>query len=177
MAYLDSERPPDNYSPSYFRGFVERIREAINFLDRNNFPNGLEGDIIQEKSIPGNRLSYFPRITIPLVATTGDVKNILDVRLGGWIQLGKDIYPGATKMNLEFNAGGHSSARVRLFNSSHNILLETPTFGTSSVVHIVTDLIDVPEGTTAVYAYINNPNYGNITVYNAFLHIYFGGGN
>lgn len=41
MGWLSSERPPKQWSPGYFKEFVERLRTALNFLDVSNFPNGV----------------------------------------------------------------------------------------------------------------------------------------
>lgn len=55
MGYLSSERPPDRWSPAYFRAFVEKLRTIINYLDASNFPNGLPmSTLVGIGSIPLN---------------------------------------------------------------------------------------------------------------------------
>lgn len=51
MSWLNSERPPDRWSPAYFKIFVERLRTAVNYLDATNFPSGLSGSMITNRSV------------------------------------------------------------------------------------------------------------------------------
>lgn len=51
MGWLGSEKPPDKWSSAYFKLFVERVRTAINFLDDSNFPEGLSGFLLTNRSV------------------------------------------------------------------------------------------------------------------------------
>lgn len=51
MGWLRSEKPPERWSQAYFKAFVERLRTAVNFLDSENFPEGIHGTLINNRSI------------------------------------------------------------------------------------------------------------------------------
>lgn len=57
MGWLNSEKPPNKWSAAYFKMFVEKLRTAINYIDTNNFPNGLHGTVINDKSVGLNKLN------------------------------------------------------------------------------------------------------------------------
>ena len=52
MGWLNTEKPPDKWSSAYFKMFVERMRTAVNYLDSENFPDGISGLWIKDRSIP-----------------------------------------------------------------------------------------------------------------------------
>ena len=52
MGYLNTEKPPEKWSPAWFKLFLEKVRTAVNFLDEENFPEGLSGLILKDKSVP-----------------------------------------------------------------------------------------------------------------------------
>lgn len=58
MGWLNTEKPPEKWSQSYFKMFVERVRTAINYLDTTNFPDGISGILITDRSISLN-----PKVT------------------------------------------------------------------------------------------------------------------
>lgn len=51
MGWLNTEKPPEKWSAAYFRTVVERIRTAVNYLDSENFPDGISGLWIKDRSI------------------------------------------------------------------------------------------------------------------------------
>lgn len=51
MGYLNSEKPPEKWSSAWFKMFVERVKLAVNDLDINNFPTGINGALINDKSL------------------------------------------------------------------------------------------------------------------------------
>lgn len=55
MGWLNSEKPPEKLTSAYFRNFVERLRTAVNYLDAENFPDGIEGTLIKNRSIALNK--------------------------------------------------------------------------------------------------------------------------
>lgn len=54
MGWLNSEKPPEKLTASYFRAFVERLRTAVNYLDSENFPDGLSGATLKDRSVTLN---------------------------------------------------------------------------------------------------------------------------
>lgn len=58
MGWLNTEKPPEKWSQSYFKMFVERVRTALNYLDSTNFPDGISGILITDRSISLN-----PKVT------------------------------------------------------------------------------------------------------------------
>jgi hypothetical protein len=57
MGYLNTEKPPEKWSPAWFKLFLEKVRTAVNFLDEDNFPDGISGLILKDKSVPFGKLS------------------------------------------------------------------------------------------------------------------------
>ena len=51
MGYLSSEKPPEKWSSSYFKKFIERLRTAINYIDSENFPEGINGVLLKPRSV------------------------------------------------------------------------------------------------------------------------------
>lgn len=51
MGWLNTEKPPAKWSAQYFKLVIERIRTAVNFIDERNFPNGLSGLVLKDKSV------------------------------------------------------------------------------------------------------------------------------
>jgi len=51
MGYLVSEKPPEKWSAAFFKMYVERLRIAVNNIDANNFPEGLDGNLLNESSV------------------------------------------------------------------------------------------------------------------------------
>jgi hypothetical protein len=52
MGWLNTEKPPEKWSNSYFKLFVEKVRTAINYLDSENFPDGVDGLWLKNRSVP-----------------------------------------------------------------------------------------------------------------------------
>lgn len=52
MGWLNVEKPPDKWSSSYFKMFVERVRTALNYLDSENFPDGMSGLWLRDRTVP-----------------------------------------------------------------------------------------------------------------------------
>lgn len=57
MGYLNTEKPPEKWSPAWFKLFLEKVRTAVNFLDEENFPEGLSGLILKDKSVSFGKLA------------------------------------------------------------------------------------------------------------------------
>lgn len=51
MGWLNIEKPPEKWSQSYFKLFVERVRTAVNYLDATNFPDGISGILLTDRSV------------------------------------------------------------------------------------------------------------------------------
>lgn len=56
MGYLPSEKPPAKWSAAYFKMFVEKLRVAVNDLDINNFPTGINGYLINDRTVAWSKL-------------------------------------------------------------------------------------------------------------------------
>lgn len=52
MGWLNVEKPPEKWSAAYFKMFVERVRTALNFLDTSNFPDGISGLWLRDRTLP-----------------------------------------------------------------------------------------------------------------------------
>jgi hypothetical protein len=118
MGYLNSEKPPAKYSAAYLKMFVERVRQALNYLDSNNFPNGLLGSIIKDKSLPLTKLTQgewrFPIIAqaSPYTTTSTTLVNV-----GQYIYWSPSSFPTTAKLYLEItgSSGGVYTATFELW--------------------------------------------------------------
>ncbi len=63
MGWLNSEKPPSKWNAAYFKMFVEKLRLAVNNLDQNNFPDGINGLLINNNSISYNALTGMGLLT------------------------------------------------------------------------------------------------------------------
>ena len=83
MGWLNTEKPPEKWSQSYFKMFVERVRTAVNYLDSTNFPDGISGILIKDRSISINpKLTgyggmYFSQDFFALAATMSSTATTL----------------------------------------------------------------------------------------------------
>lgn len=59
MSWLNSEKPPEKWSNSYFKLFVERLRTAVNHIDSDNFPEGISGLWLRDKSVSLRKISGY----------------------------------------------------------------------------------------------------------------------
>lgn len=61
MGYLNTEKPPEKWSSAWFRMFVERLKLAVNDIDLNNFPTGINGSLINKSTLAFDSIgdSYF----------------------------------------------------------------------------------------------------------------------
>lgn len=86
MGYLNSEKPPSKWSPSFFKMFVERVRTAINYIDSTNFPDGLDGFIIKDRTIPVSKLTgMVMRHTMLSLATQHTTTSTTLTNVGGYL--------------------------------------------------------------------------------------------
>lgn len=67
MGWLNSEKPPEKWSNSYFKIFVERLRTALNYLDAENFPDGISGLWLRDRSVSlQDKVTGYGGLIIPL---------------------------------------------------------------------------------------------------------------
>lgn len=86
MGYLNSEKPPGKWSPSFFKMFVERLRTAVNYLDSTNFPEGLEGFIIKDRTVTPKKLTgLLLRYSILALAEPFSTTSTTLVNVGGYL--------------------------------------------------------------------------------------------
>lgn len=72
MGYLNSERPPEKWSNSWFKLFVERLRTAVNNLSESNFPNAVSGTIIKNGTLSLKAAPLF-EIQVPVLALAAPI--------------------------------------------------------------------------------------------------------
>ena len=104
MSWLNTEKPPKKYDPSYMKLFVERIRTAINFLDSSNFPRGLRGSVIDDKSVNIGKLNGV-HFVLPIInIATPYVTNSTLVPIGGYVKWDTLTWFDRTKCKLVVTA-------------------------------------------------------------------------
>jgi len=59
MSWLALTPPPKEYSPRDQRELRIILEQAVNNLNEQNFPKGLSGSVLKERSIPGSALPLF----------------------------------------------------------------------------------------------------------------------
>ena len=115
MGWLNSEKPPEKWSASFFKLFVEKLRTAVNFLDENNFPNGIYGSVINDKSIPLSKLSGMEfHETVVAVAEPHPVTSTSLVNVGGFL-VWDTVWGQNVRLCLEVIGGSSSANRVATF--------------------------------------------------------------
>ena len=86
MGFLPPEKAPDKWSASYFKMFVERLRTAINYMDSNNFPDGIDGSLIKSKTLGLSKMWGFEfQQTIIALATIHSVTSTTLTNVGGYL--------------------------------------------------------------------------------------------
>lgn len=118
MGWLDTGPPLKEYPARILFQIFKRIEEAINFLDENNFKNGISGSIIKAGTLHGNALQdnsvdgslklgdlstplkklkwaefeIFPVCAIPIFSTTSTT----DVNVGPYFAWDPNKFPGGS---------------------------------------------------------------------------------
>jgi len=87
MAYLTPESPPEYYNTQYIKVLVERLRTAVNYLDADNFPNGLDGEVLEDGSVDVAALCGL-HLTLPIInlAEAYTTNSTSPVQIGGLVK-------------------------------------------------------------------------------------------
>lgn len=111
MGWINSEKPPEKWSASYFKMFVEKLRTAVNYLDSSNFPDGVNGIWLKAKSVPVSALVGLEfNQTLIALATPHTVAATTLTNVGGYL-VWDSMWGSAVSLKLEIVGGsGHSSA-------------------------------------------------------------------
>lgn len=111
MGWINGEKPPEKWSASYFKMFVERLRTAMNYIDSSNFPDGISGLWLKAKSVPVSALTGIEfNQTLVAVPTAYTVASTTLTNVGGYF-IWDSMWGSAVSLKLEIIGGsGHSSA-------------------------------------------------------------------
>ena len=116
MGWLNSEKPPNRYDAAYLKLLVEKLRLAINFMDENNFPNGINGTIIQQRSIPMAALSQ-GEWHIPIVALANPITTTSTtlVNVGPFVYWSPQAWSSGASVFLEVTGGAIAEGATARF--------------------------------------------------------------
>lgn len=127
--HLDLGPPRSDYKANILFQLFTMIEKAVNYLDENNFPNQVSGDIIKNGTLPGSALEDYSvsmkklgwrEIPIPLVlpATPATTTSTTGANFGGYFAWIPSAYPGDGKWYLEAsmaisNASGTATCTLK----------------------------------------------------------------
>lgn len=116
MGWLNSEKPPSKYDPAYIKLLVEKIRTALNFLDDNNFPNGLSGLNVKQRTLPLSALSqgewHLPIISLAVPYSTASTEPI---NVGPFVYISPVTWGASSAMYFEVTGGTENKAASAVF--------------------------------------------------------------
>lgn len=107
MGWLDTGPALKEYPARILFQIFKRIEDALNFLDENNFKNGISGSVIKVGTLHGNALGdlstplkklkwaefeFFPVSAIPVFTTTSTT----DVNIGPYFAWDPNKFPGGS---------------------------------------------------------------------------------
>lgn len=107
MGTVKTEKVPEKYQASYFKLLVERLRTAVNFLDRNNFPNGVEGSIIKSRTLSLSALGQgeFHLLLVALAQAFTTTSDVLQ-NCSPFIYFDPALWGDGVSLYLEVTGGG-----------------------------------------------------------------------
>ncbi|MGI6124518.1 MAG: hypothetical protein ACOYIG_10115, partial [Acetivibrionales bacterium] len=87
MAWMRSiKKIPDKYDPAFFKLLIERIRTAVNHMEQSNFPQGINGLWLNDKTVtPRKLVSTMWYIPIIAQASGTYVTSTTAASIGGFI--------------------------------------------------------------------------------------------
>lgn len=128
MGYLGSEKPPEKWSAAYFKMFVEKLKTALNDIDGNNFPTGINGYLINAKTVSWDKLigmgflnflQPFSGIelqnTIFALATPFTVSSTTLMNVGGYMMYSALFNQPNVKLIFEVVGGSYDSSTTATF--------------------------------------------------------------
>lgn len=137
MSWLKTfSKLPKQYDPAQFKMIIERIRTAVNFLDGSNFPNGLDGGLLNENSIDPTKLTGCAWV-VPILALA-DAKTTVStdgISVGGFIQWSAAIWGINVQCYLQVTGNIANAAATATFtlHSTTGVLATCTTQSTDFV--------------------------------------------
>lgn len=168
MGWLNTEKPPEKWSNAYFRQFIERLRTAINYLDVENFPEGLNGSILKSQTVSYDSLLGFSGIDIHYdffaLPTLNTVTSTTLTVLGSGV-VWKPAYEQIADVYLEFTAGALNasySCDVQVIGIEGVIAGSEQTITDTTLKRYEVKLSGLPKNTSTLLfkARTSNASYG-----------------
>lgn len=151
MGYLNVARPPTKYRAGYIKTLVEDIRTALNYLDETNFPNGLDADILKEKSIFPSKL-YGLHFVIPIInlIEAYTTNSTSPLQIGGYIKWDTPVWYDRVQCKLVLSARVTAgTGTVRVVDNLGGVITTVPITNTDQGV-VESELFDVPVTVTSL---------------------------
>lgn len=166
MGFLNSEKFPDTYKPAFFKLWVERLRTAINYLDATNFPNGLSGNVITDRSLPLGKVTGLDGLVIGAdFFTTPTYHSVSDTTFTGvgalvlWSPTWKTVGTIALEVTCSVENTAYP-ATIKLVSGAGDVY----SFVESSNTQVrrefdVTSVMPATAGTLAIYAKVDDAGH------------------
>jgi hypothetical protein len=116
VGWLNSEKPPAKWDAGYFKLFVEKMRTAVNYIDANNFKEGIFGAWIKDKSITmGKLIGGMFEIGLISLATAFTSTSTTVVNASGLSHWESNTFPSTARCYLEVTGTSSNSAATATF--------------------------------------------------------------
>lgn len=130
MAWMRSvKKVPDKYDPAFFKLLIERIRTAVNHMEQSNFPQGISGLWLNDKTVtPKKLVSTMWYIPIIAQASGTYITSTTAVSIGGFVHWSA-IWGSNVKLALQITCTSSSSNATATFTleGAENTTLTTIT--------------------------------------------------
>ena len=164
MGYLATEKAPEKWSAAYFKLFVERLRTAVNNIDASNFPDGINGGMIKDRTVTTGALVNFAYEQTFFAQTTPyTTTSTTSVQAGPLVQWNPSTWgQGKVKMILEvMGASANASATATFELVGADGLLQTITTTSTAFQSLRSQAFSPPENaqTLAIKVKTSNASY------------------
>ena len=114
MGFFQYNKLPTSYNPGYLKRIFDNLKTAINFLDKGNFPNGLDGSIINSRTLAMSAIAPQPIVVLPILslATAYSTTSTTSVNVGQYIMWIPAEYTSTCKCILEVTAGSGTAGKT-----------------------------------------------------------------
>lgn len=142
MSYFEFPKPPDRYDKAYFNRLLRAMSQAVNYLDVENLPSGLDGLVIQSNTVSIESLAEGQFSLVFLAGATLSTTGTVETTRRNYV-----ASRWATAASLELEVYG-TSAKVELYGSTYGKLGELTLSGTQGK----TAVVDKPSTSQTLYA-------------------------
>lgn len=169
MAYVDVGPPNKEYSARLLFQIFQILQNGINYMDENNFPNGISGSILKAASVPGAALIDYSvslkkliwgEYHVPLILAASEVSttSTTGTNYGGYFVWNPNAFP-TKKWYLEASiASADSSATATCILKGSMEYASVSTTSTSLTLVRSPDPITMPPAAENLWIVLKTSN-------------------